>query len=367
MFGRQKMYRAGVADAMQANAEFMQKQQAATEHAQNEVSRAIELTERAVTMLDGSLDDLRQQLNNKENEELYKMHLTMDIRQLDEREKHLLVAVLYQLASERKKNLTEPQRIYLKNIRRYLGISFLQEIVDLNVVSAIDSLEVQKVLWECVLDFFYLLGGNKITRYIRIWKSKRKYLKYFSLNKKQSCAIEERVAHIYRILGPAGLADKYELIPDTIMPEMAENDSEPSASVNTTDDVEDCPSPESPKGNEPNNSGNTDSTEIQQTNSDSAVENTTDSSYAHNQATSQSPRASSTKHVGKNYGLTPSDVIKFAWMDATFAFERKKYERRRNRVQRAAAKIKKKEEKFYSDCNKIAAIRNASENTEDNE
>ncbi len=44
MFGRQKMYRAGVADAMQANAEFMQKQQAATEHVQHEVSQAIELS-----------------------------------------------------------------------------------------------------------------------------------------------------------------------------------------------------------------------------------------------------------------------------------------------------------------------------------
>lgn len=363
MFGRKKMYRAGVADAMQANAEFMQKQQAATEHAQHEVSQAIELTGKAVTML----DDLRQQFNNKENEKLYKIHLTMDIRQLDECEKHLLVAVLYQLASERKKNITEQQRIYLKNIRKYLGILTPQEIVDLNVVSAIDSLEVQKVLWECVLDFFYLLGGNKITRYIRIWKSKRKYLKYFSLNKKQSCAIEERVAHIYEVLGPSGLADKYGFIPDTIMPEIAENDSEPSASVNTTDDVEDYFSPEFPKGNELNNRGNTDSTEIQQPNSDSAIENTTDSSYAHNQGTSQSPRESSTKQVGKNYGLSPSDVIKFAWMDATFAFERKIDKRRRSRVERASAKHKKREEKFYADCAKIAAVRSTPENAKEKE
>ena len=261
MFGRQKMYRAGVADTMQANAEFMQKQQAATEHAQHEVSRAIEITEKAVTMLDGSLDDLRQQLNNKENEELYKIHLTMDIRQLDECEKHLLVAVLYQLASERKKNLTEQQRIYLKNIRRYLGILIPQEIVDLNVVSAIDSLEVQKVLWECILDFFYLLGGNKITRYIRIWKFKRKYLKYFSLNKKQSCAIEERVAHIYEVLGPSGLADKYGFIPDIIMTETTKSDSEPITTVNMSDSIKDCPSQEPQKVNESDNGKNYEDTD----------------------------------------------------------------------------------------------------------
>ena len=342
MFGRQKMYRAGVADTMQANAEFMQKQQAATEHAQHEVSRAIELTEKAVTMLDGSLDDLRQQLNNKENEELYKMHLTMDIRQLEECEKHLLVSILYQLASEMKKNLTEQQRIYLQNIRRYLGILIPQENTDLNVVSAVDSLEVQKIFWECVLDFFYLLGGNKITRHIRIWKSKRKYLKYFSLNKKQSCAIEERVAHIYGVLGPSGLADKYGFIPDAIMSETPTSTPEP------IDDIKDCSSQNPPEDNESNNDKKVESTENQQLNKNSKNEE-------------------ENKRVGKNYGLSPSEVIKFAWMDATFAVERKIDKQRRSRDERASAKHKKREEKFYADCAKIAAVRSTPENAKEKE
>ncbi len=314
MFGRQKMYKAGVADAMQANEEFMQKQQIATEHAQHEVSRAIELTEKAVTMLDGSLDDLRQQLNDKENEELYKMHLTMDIRQLEECEKHLLVSILYQLASEMKKNLTEQQRIYLQNIRRYLGNLIPQENTDLNVVSAVDSLKVQKIFWECVLDFFYLLGGNKITRYIRIWKSKRKYLKYFSLNKKQSCAIEERVTHFYEVLGPLGLADKYGFIPDTIIPETPKNDSEP------INDNKDHSSQNPPEDNVLNNDKKVESTENQQSNKDSKDEKE-DKKMA---------------RVGKYYGVRFKDAIKFAWLDATFAVERKIGKLRRNRVQRAA-------------------------------
>ena len=58
--------------------------------------------------------------------------------------------------------------------------------------------------------------------------------------------------------------------------------------------------------------------------------------------------------VGKNYGLSPSDVIKFAWMDATFAVERRIYKLRRNSAQRAAAEKDATEEAKASVNNEAA-------------
>lgn len=42
------------------------------------------------------------------------------------------------------------------------------------------------------------------------------------------------------------------------------------------------------------------------------------------------------ERVGKYYGVCLKDAIKFAWLDATFAVERKIGKLHRNRVQRAA-------------------------------
>jgi len=41
------------------------------------------------------------------------------------------------------------------------------------------------------------------------------------------------------------------------------------------------------------------------------------------------------ERVGKSYGVRLIDAIKFAWLDATFAVERKMDKLQRNRVQRA--------------------------------
>ena len=41
--------------------------------------------------------------------------------------------------------------------------------------------------------------------------------------------------------------------------------------------------------------------------------------------------------VGKYYGVRPKDAIKFAWLDATFAVERKIDKLHRNCAQRAAS------------------------------
>ena len=317
MFGRQKMYKAGVADTMQANADFIEKQQAAIAHMRHEVGQGVQLgiaMKNALNTLNDCYAGLSQYLNEKEKAALYKLHSSMDIKDLEKGEKYLLIAILYQLANDAKDSLTEHQQLYLRNIQKYLGISNPQIQADLDVVSDIDSLDIQKAFLECVLEFFYLQEGNEISN------SQEEFLSCFSVNEKHASVIEERVAHIYEILGPAGLADKYGFIPDTIMPETAERGSEPITSVNTTDDIKDCPSQEPQKDNEPDNSKNDESTKSQQASSDS---------------TDRKPKSKNTP-ASKFTGTTLGDAIRFRWMDATFAVERKVYKLRRDRVDRSA-------------------------------
>lgn len=67
--------------------------------------------------------------------------------------------------------------------------------------------------------------------------------------------------------------------------------------------------------------------------------------------------------VGKYYGVRPGDAIKFMWMDATFAVERKVDKLHRDRVQRAAAEKKATEEASKNtSVNNEAATTAATEN-----
>lgn len=66
--------------------------------------------------------------------------------------------------------------------------------------------------------------------------------------------------------------------------------------------------------------------------------------------------------VGKYYGVRPGDAIKFMWMDATFAVERRVDKLHRDRVQRAAAE-KNATEEAKASVNNEAAETTATENT----
>lgn len=68
--------------------------------------------------------------------------------------------------------------------------------------------------------------------------------------------------------------------------------------------------------------------------------------------------------VGKYYGVRPGDAIKFMWMDATFAVERRVDKLHRDRVQRAAAE-KNATEEAKASVNNEAAETIATENTQE--
>ena len=109
MFGNKKMYKKGLADAMQAYEGFSEKQKAALEQMRREVDNGDEL------------NGIYQYLNAKEKAALYHLNTPLDIKKLELEEQQLLVAVLYQLAEDEDMRLNDNQRNYIRSVQRYLG------------------------------------------------------------------------------------------------------------------------------------------------------------------------------------------------------------------------------------------------------
>lgn len=203
MSGNRKMYKRGLADAMQAYEGFSEKQKAALEQLRREVESGTKQLETALEDLGDELNGIYQYLNAKEKAALYHLSTPLDIKKLDLPEQQLLIAILYQLADDEGALLTEYQRTYIRSIQRYLGITNPQTNADLSVVGDIDSLDTQKAFLQVTLEFFYLQNGEELT------DAQEDFLGNFSVNKKQALAIERCVSRLYNAVDAQGVAEKY--------------------------------------------------------------------------------------------------------------------------------------------------------------
>lgn len=222
MFGNRKMYKQGMIDAMQAYAGFSEKQKAALEKLRQDVESGNKRLDDALAGLGDELNGIYKYLNSREKAALYRLESSMDLKDLEEPEQQLLLAVLYQLADDEGDRLTDNQRAFIRSIQRYMGIANPQTSADLTAVSEIDSLDVQKVFLRVVLEFFYLQDGEYLT------EEQEDFLGNFSVNKKQAGIIENSVSRLYNAVGAEGIAEKYgfteepEIIPDTKEVQMSE-------------------------------------------------------------------------------------------------------------------------------------------------
>ena len=212
MFGRKKMYKKGLADAMQAYEAFGEKQIQALEYMRKEVQEGSKRLEDAINdaveAFGGNIQGLYDHLNAKEKAALYQLNTPTDIKELPDEEKRYLLAVLYQLSDDQGDSVTSDQRAFIRSVRRYLEISNPQAWADLTAVENIDSIDSQKAILQVVLEFFYLREGDEIS------DAQEEFLGYFSVNKKQAEAIEVRVSRLYNAMGAQGIAEKYGYVPE---------------------------------------------------------------------------------------------------------------------------------------------------------
>ncbi|MDD6880238.1 MAG: hypothetical protein PUE18_01510 [Firmicutes bacterium] len=210
MFGRKKMYKKGLADAMHAYEDFGKKQEAALEYMREEVRSGNKKLEDALTSLGDDLNGIYKHLNSQEKAALYHLSTPMDLKELDAVDKRLLLAVLYQLAEDEGEKLTDEQRTYIRSVQKYMEITNPQTFADFSDIENINSLDVQKTFLRVSLEFLYLQDGDELS------DKQEKFFDYFSINKKQATVIENEVSRLFNAVGPQGVAEKYGYVPEDV-------------------------------------------------------------------------------------------------------------------------------------------------------
>lgn len=194
-----KDYKKGMSDAMEAYEAFSEKQEAATRHVAKQVNKVAD----KVDKLGGKIGEITTYITEQEKAALYRLNTPVDIADLDDAEKRILVAVLYQLSAE-EDELTEAQQRYLLSVQQYLKIYNPQTSIDLEAVENIEDVSAQKAVLQAALEFFYL--GTHPGTYT---DDQMDFLDYFQINRKTRKEIMGYIKAIADTVGMEGLSEKY--------------------------------------------------------------------------------------------------------------------------------------------------------------
>lgn len=194
-----KDYKKGMSDAVGAYEDFGKKQETAIEHVASEVEKAAQ----KVDKLGDKIGEFKAYITDQEKVALYKLNTPVDIAALENSEKRILLAVLYQLSAD-EAELTEPQQGYVRAAQQYLKIFNPQTKIDLEAVENIEDISSQKAILQSVLEFFYL--GAHPGSYT---EDQMEFLDYFQVNRKTRREISDHIKAIVDAVGMEGLAEKY--------------------------------------------------------------------------------------------------------------------------------------------------------------
>ena len=201
-----KSYKKGMADAIEAYEGFGKKQEAALEHVSSEVKRATQ----KVDDLGGQIGKMADYITDQEKAELYKLNTSIDIAELDDAEKRVLLAILFQLATD-EGEITPYQQNYLRAVQQYIKISNPQTEIDLRVIENVEDISSQKAIYQAVVEFFRL-GSHPDNLTVE----QKDLLDSFQLNRRSQREIDGYVVAIVRAVGLQGLAEKYGFVPEEV-------------------------------------------------------------------------------------------------------------------------------------------------------
>ena len=130
--------RQGMADAMGAYEAFGEKQEAAIRH----VGAEIKKTAGKVDKLGGKIGEIADYITDQEKVVLYKLNTPVDIADLEDAEKRILLAVLYPLSAD-EDAVTEEQQNYVRAVKQDPKIYNPHTEIDLSVVENIEDSSAQ--------------------------------------------------------------------------------------------------------------------------------------------------------------------------------------------------------------------------------
>ena len=206
-----KDYKKGMADAMSAYEAFGEKQEAAIRH----VGAEIEKTAGKVDKLGGKIGEIADYITDKEKATLYKLNTPVDIADLDDAEKRILLAVLYQLSAD-EDEVTEEQQNYVRAVQQYLKIYNPQTEIDLSAVENIEDISAQKAVLQSVMEFFQLGTHPE-----ELTEEQEDFLDCFQVNRRTRREIDGFISAIVEAVGIKGLAEKYGFVDEQPRSEFA--------------------------------------------------------------------------------------------------------------------------------------------------
>ncbi|GEM_PF-5874868 len=179
--------------------------------------------------IDFITDNIINDLNSIEKKRLYDLNTIIDIGELGEDEKELLLALLYTLANMTN-NVTEYQQTFFRSIKNYLNVKNIQTFVDLSAIENIENINDQKAILQTIMEFLFLENANH--GYMDEYED---VIEYFSVNKKGIREIQECIDRIYKATGLQGIAENY----GYVVIEETEGDDKNDATFNETYDGSD--------------------------------------------------------------------------------------------------------------------------------
>lgn len=216
-----KDYKKGISDAMEAYEAFSEKQEAATRH----VAKQVDKVAGTVDKLGDKIGEITDYITDQEKAELYRLNTPVDIADLGNQEKKMLLAILYQLAAD-ESEATKEQQNYIRAVQKYLIIFNPQTEIDLEIVENIEDVAAQKAILQAVLEFFYL--GTHPKSYT---EDQLDFLECFQLNRKTRKEIMNYIEAMAEAVGRDGIAEKYGFVPqDDAMKDRSYGDNGPVSS-----------------------------------------------------------------------------------------------------------------------------------------
>lgn len=206
-----KDYKQGMSDVMAAYEAFGEKQEAAIRH----VGAEIERTAGKVDKLGGKIGEIADYITDQEKAALYKLNTPVDIADLDDAEKRILLAVLYQLSADEDK-VTAEQQNYVRAVQQYLKIYNPQTEIDLSAVENIEDISAQKAVLQSVLEFFRLGTHPE-----ELTEEQEDFLDYFQVNRRTRREIDGFINAIVEAVGIKGLSEKYGFVAEQPRSEFA--------------------------------------------------------------------------------------------------------------------------------------------------
>ena len=191
-----KSYKRGIADTAHAFAEFERKQADAINF----------VRENFVEGIQQNINDLCEHITEQEKNALYNFPTPIDIRDLDDQDKVLIVGILYVLAND--KYPTEHQKCYIQLLQKYIDVKDYPLGLDISVIEDIDSITTQKMIFQVVIEYLTLKNSDAYDE----TDIQNDLLNSFSISTKAKSEIIERVEFVYKILGNDGISKKYDII-----------------------------------------------------------------------------------------------------------------------------------------------------------